>query len=397
MLRLKRVVFLLVLLGVVVLNIDFSISDAQTKRGTQSGPAVANQKGPKLNPLPVREGVDYSKFDHASHSPDCLSCHIPNRTPKTGLGKEFSGKVKQPESAKTPFTYDDRVTQFPPHAACEECHLIFQFTLAAKVGAKPTIGAKYFCQICHEADSQTVLAQFPKQREDQFGMKFPHDIHQGIKSKSYNVGPKIAELTDEEKKLQAVAISSGCNECHVKDGKDKNEENFSIPYHPECARCHSETPTDPAAKDDPNFKIKNEKPYMSDCLGCHKPFMSPRPVVSDIVVQTGVVKPFNVDRINPDKPYKPDSIPFTHSYSSHEQDQLKKKDVKVVVDGKEKLVYPNLDCRFCHKEAAKSKRMQDVVASSIKDACLPCHNDGKNGSKQIGHELTLGEKINLRP
>lgn len=390
MLRLKRVVFLLVLLGAIALNIDFSISDAQTKKGgAQSGPAVASQKGPKLSPLPVRSGVDYSKFDHASHSPDCLSCHIPNRTPKiTG---------KQPESARTPFTYDDRVTQFPPHAACEECHSIVEFTLASKIASKNTIGAKYFCQICHEADSKTVLSQFPKQRDDQFGMKFPHDLHQGIKSKSYNVGPKIAELTDEEKKLQAVAISSGCNECHVKEGKDKGEENFSIPYHPECARCHSETPTDTAAKDNPEFKIKNERPYMSDCLGCHKAFMSPRPVVTDIVVQTGVVKPFNADRINPDKPYKPDAIAFTHSYSSHEQDVLKEKNKKVVVDGKEKLVYPDLDCKFCHKEAAKSKRMQDVVAPSLQGACLPCHNSGKGGLKQKGHELTLGEIINLRP
>ncbi|KAF0241157.1 MAG: hypothetical protein FD167_4041, partial [bacterium] len=125
--------FLLVLLSAMALNLDFSIIDAQTKKGgTQKAPTTSptpkGQKGPKLNPLPVRQQkdpktgklipiVDYSKFDHASHSPDCLSCHIPNRKPP-----KFAGK--QPVAASTPFTFDDRTTQFPPHAACEECHSI---------------------------------------------------------------------------------------------------------------------------------------------------------------------------------------------------------------------------------------------------------------------------------
>ncbi len=395
MLKLKRVVFLLVFLSAIALNIDFTVTDAQTKKGKpQANPAAtATKKTPKLTPLPVRPGVDYSVFDHNSHSPDCLSCHIPDRVPT------FTDKrIKQPDIAKKPFTYDDRVTQFPPHAACEECHSIVQFSF-------PVPATKGFCQICHEADKKTVLSVFPEQRDDQFGMRFPHDIHVGIKSKSYNVGPKVEELTDEQKQLQAVSISSGCSECHVKDGKDKDEEDFSIPYHPECARCHSEAPTDPTAKDNPKFKLKNEKPYMRECLECHKPFMAPRPVVSDIIVQTDPPPKFNPERINPDKPYKSTAIPFTHSYSSHEQDLLKEKvtklgpDKKPVLDknGKEVKAFPELKCQYCHEDAAKSKRVQGILIPSAVKSCIPCHNNGKGGLKSKGHELTLGEIINLRP
>lgn len=371
MLRLKRVVFLLVLLSAIALNVDFSIIDAQTKKGatgpkapTTSSPTTGAQKTPKLSPLPVRlQGVNYSVFDHASHSPDCLSCHIPNRVPK------LTGKLKnkQPAAVTTPFTYDDRVTQFPPHASCEECHSIVQFSF-------PVPATKGFCQICHEADKETVLSKFPDQRDDQFGLKFPHDVHVGTKAKDYNVGPKLPELTDEQKQIQAVATSSGCNDCHVKEGKDKKEENFLLPFHPECARCHSEIPRDPAAKDDPKFKIKNEKPYMSDCLECHKPFMAERPVVSGIILQL------------------PPGVFFTHG-KTHEEDVRDKKTKK------EKGKYPSLDCKFCHKDAAKAKRTQDIIVPSAKDSCLPCHNDGKGEykGKEEGHKLTIGETTNLRP
>ncbi len=365
--------FLLVLLSAMALNLDFSIIDAQTKKGgTQKAPTTSptpkGQKGPKLNPLPVRQQkdpktgklipiVDYSKFDHASHSPDCLSCHIPNRKPP-----KFAGK--QPVAASTPFTFDDRTTQFPPHAACEECHSIVEFT----------IGAKEFCSICHEQDRETVLSKFPEQRDDQFGLKFPHDVHVGIKATGYNVGPKLPELTDEEKQIQAVATSSGCNDCHVKEGKDKKEENFFLPFHPECARCHSEVPRNPAAKDDPNFKIRNEKPFMRECLECHKPFMAERPLVSGLILQL------------------PPGIFFTHG-KTHEEDVRDKKTKK------EKGKYPSLDCKFCHKEASKAKRVQDIIMPSAKDSCLPCHNDGKGDykGKEEGHKLTIGETTNLRP
>ncbi|MBI4852348.1 MAG: hypothetical protein HY819_11180 [Acidobacteria bacterium] len=372
MLKLKRVVFLLVLLSAIALNIDFSVIDAQTKKGGSqktpttnptTNPTTGPQKGPRLAPLPVRSGVDYSKFDHASHSPDCLSCHIPNRKPP-----KFA--YKQPADASIPFTFDDKTTQFPPHFACEECHFFAPLTLS-----------KGFCEICHEPDKKTVLPKFPQQRDDQFGLKFPHDVHVGTKAKDYNVGPKLPELSDDQKKIQAVATSSGCNDCHVKEGKEQKEENFFLPYHPECARCHSEELRDPAAKDDPKFKIKNERPYMRECLECHKPFMAPRPVVSGIVVQ-----------IPDDKVKNKDFNFFTHG-KSHEEDVRDKKTKK------EKGQYPSLDCKFCHKDAAKGKRVQDIIAPSVKDACLPCHNDGKGDfkGKQEAHPLTVGETSNLRP
>lgn len=349
MLRLKKIVLLVMFLLVAVLVWDGFTSDAQTRRGGGGpGPVAGGQgqnNGPRLTPLPIRPGVNYTVFDHASHSPDCFTCHIPNKT--------YKGVKTVRQAPQPPYTLDDRVTQFPQHAACEQCHAIFQFSAPQSRG---------FCFICHEKDAVTVKTQFPDQRDDQFGTKFPHNVHVGLNAKDYNVGGPRPVLTPEEEQLQAIAKSSGCNECHVKDGKDKKEENFGYAHHAECARCHGLTPMKEGEKP------KNEKPYMNDCLGCHKPFMAKHNPSTDIVYRITENQPFLHDK-------------------THEEDVLQKKNDK----GK----WPALDCKFCHKETSNAKRTQDIAPPGL-SSCIPCHNNGKNGLKQKANELTIGETLNLK-
>jgi cytochrome c553 len=313
MLRLKKVIFALVSLLALTLTVDRFTSDAQTKKGGGGAkpPAQSTLKRKVVaQPLPVRQGVDYTTFNHATHSPDCMSCHDQHR-------------------------FDQRAVQFPKHAACEDCHPIPVYTLGTRFG---------FCYICHEKDAKTVLSTFPELKEEQFGVKFPHSVHVGLDAKDFNLG-NIAitdTRTDEDRKIQEVSKTSGCIECHEKDGKDKKEENFTNPGHPECARCHGVAP-------------KMVPPLMIDCLGCHKPFLAPKKAVSNIVAS------------------------FRHD-KDHEKDTRP--------DAKKGAL---LDCKFCHKVTATTKRLQDVTAPFLSN-CTVCHNDGK---KATAHALKSSESVNL--
>lgn len=315
--KIKKAIVLLVCLLGLIASLDFFKGIAQTKRGAgtqKKTPATDNPKKVNMVPLPVRQGVDYSKFDHAMHSPDCQSCHT-------------SGK------------YGDPVTDWPKHDTCENCHAISPaFTLIQR-------GA--FCLICHEKNLKTVKSEFPEQKPDQFVTRLPHSVHVGLKAKDSNKygDPTYGEgFSEDDLKLQQVARKSGCLECHVKDGKEQKEENFSEPGHPECARCHGLAPG-------------NVLPIMNDCAGCHKPFLASYEPVTDIVPK------FRHDRDH-EKDTRPDA---------------KKGET--------------LDCKFCHKETAASKRIQDITRPFVSN-CTICHFKGKKAS---GHELTPEELKNMRP
>jgi hypothetical protein len=317
MLKLKKAILALGILLALALSLDVFTGDAQTRKGTGAKPAAGSEESaqrPKLAGLPPKMGVDYKKFDHGTHSLSCEECHT----------------IKG---------YNERVTQFPGHAACQECHDFPRFTIHQ--------GAA-FCLVCHETTKNLsiVKSQFPDQRDDQFGIKLPHSIHVSLSAKDFNLGnfTDILDQRDEkEKKIQEIAKTSGCAECHTKEGKEKKEENFSPPHHPECNRCHGVAP-------------KNVAPNMTQCLECHKPFSPNRPAVNFIVPK------FRHDR-------------------DHEADTRK---------GAKKGA--TLQCQFCHKQPAASKRLFDIEAPLLSN-CTICHNDTKDGT---AHALTPSEQINLK-
>lgn len=273
--QLSQLVLIAALMGVVIwaLNVE-----AQTQRKK----AIKAVKGPQ-------RGVNYSRFDHDSHSPRCNECH------RVAEGK--------------------RVTSFPVHNACDDCHFFPAFTIAQRG----------FCIICHTPPGNTARMQrFPEQRSDQFAIKFPHNIHVGMDVKDYNPIVAVSAPSEEQLKIQEVSIKNGCYSCHVKDGKERKEENYSKPHHPECAQCHGD-------------EGKKVAPAMNNCAGCHIAPMPGRVELSNLVAN------FRHDR-------------------DHERD--------IRPEAKTKKM---LDCKFCHKTAVRAKKLVDIQAPE-ESSCLACHN-----------------------
>jgi hypothetical protein len=354
MLRLKKVVFLVMLLFTIAMLVDWSSSDAQTKKGsTVASPTTADKDPGRANTLRVKRDfnavgpnakVSYQTFNHAVHSPDCESCHTSEK-------------------------YDQRVVNYPDHPACENCHAFQQFSISYY---NPKVIGAGFCKVCHTPDKKEAqiiskdsdyhVKPFPEQRDDQFGIYFPHSVHEKVKSQGYNFGTidfATFRAEPEYLKLQQAAINFGCNECHIKDSQEKKEENYSMPGHTECARCHGFIPK------------KSVPPFMNDCRGCHKPFMATHQPSTNIV---SLIEKKGMSFFRHDKDHEEDTRP----------------DAKKVEKGQPK---PLLECNFCHKDTVKSNRTQDIVPPYVSN-CTACHFKGKGAS---GHELELSEIVNLRP
>jgi hypothetical protein len=255
----------------------------------------------KIPPGPKR-GVNYSSFKHSSHSQSCAACH----------------KVKEGERAQ----------HFPGHTACNDCHFFPAFT----------VGARSYCVVCHTPPGNNAkLKGFPDQRKDQFAIKFPHNVHVGMDVKDYNPLVPVREISEELKKVNAISEKGGCISCHVKEGPQKKETNFSKPYHPECAQCHGD-------------EGKKVAPAMSNCAGCH---IAPTPNRSEV---SGIITGFRHDR-------------------DHERD--------VRPTAKSKAV---LECKFCHNTAVKAKKLIDILPPSA-DKCTVCHNSEIGARALTSQEL----------
>jgi cytochrome c553 len=267
--------------------------------------ATAEPQRRRIPPGPKRN-VNYSRFKHSSHSSNCASCH----------------RVKE----------GARVTNFPGHNACNSCHFIPAFT----------VGARAFCIVCHTPPGNTArMKSFPEQKPDQFSIKFPHNVHVGMEVKDYNPIVEVKEVSEEEKKIQAIAVKGGCISCHEKDGKAKKEKDFSKPFHAECAQCHG--------KDG-----KKVAPAMDNCVGCHI-----APAKRSIL--SGLFADFRHDK-------------------DHERD--------IRPEAKSKAM---IDCKFCHKGAVKAKTLADIKPPE-ESACIACHNE------QVGaHSLKPQELAKLTP
>jgi hypothetical protein len=250
--------------------------------------ATAEPQRRGIPPGPKRN-VNYARFKHSSHSTNCATCH----------------KVKEGE----------RVARFPGHNSCNDCHFFPAFT----------VGARSYCMVCHPAPGNTAkLKGFPDQRDDQFAIKFPHNVHVGMDVKDYNPIVPVKEMSEEQKKVQAIAEKGGCISCHVKDGPDKKETSFSKPHHPECAQCHGD-------------EGKKVKPVMNDCAACH---IAPAKR-SEL---SGLIANFRHDR-------------------DHERDTRPSAKSKAL-----------LDCKYCHTTAVKAKTLSDIKPPEA-DKCIACHND----------------------
>src|SRR5437762_2994549 len=215
MLKLKRTIFVLVSLFALALFFNNFIG-VQAQRG--GGAQTPRKRAPK-GPAPK---VDYKVFDHAdpAHKFACETCH--------------DNVVEGQRVTDFPNAHDSRI-----EPACDNCHNRPIFTIYQS-------GA--MCFICHQKMKKSAgvpkdLTEFPDQRKDQFGIFFPHTTHKNMKAKDFDKTATDIDLfisfNSREPKDQAIAKESNCVECHLKDRKDKKEENYSTPHHAECARCHA--------------------------------------------------------------------------------------------------------------------------------------------------------------
>ncbi|MCS6884312.1 MAG: hypothetical protein RMM17_08690 [Acidobacteriota bacterium] len=282
----------------------------------------------RLIGLAPKRGVDYSKFSHTTHNLECSKCH----------------EVKEGEKAY----------KFPTHDACNECHNFVPFRLAAPA----------FCMICHDNQKNysSVRKSYTRSSSD-FGTKFPHSAHIGLNGVDFDKSnPDLYESLDNKlKKVQLTSKDSGCIECHLKDGPEKKEQNFSIPNHPECFRCHGSKP---------ETKVP---PFMQDCLGCHKPWLREQDSVS------GLFPTFYHDDT-----HEYDSRPKPKGKSPEERDLILKERAKDLTKNKK------LKCQYCH-DVNKSVRLADI-GRPLQSHCTVCHD-----KQATARELTPEELGKLRP
>lgn len=329
-LQLKKVFVFFSFLLFLTFSLNLFSSDAQTGRG-KTAPDSKTNKGPRMVGLPAKAGIDYSNFKHETHSLNCSECH-------------FTKEVEEGKKAVT----------WPEHAACDECHNIAQFRL----------GAPKFCIICHTGPQNNYAGLKPEYNQkvkSDFGTKFPHDNkHVNAFAETYDKKknrPIFDTFEGDDQIKQNVVKESGCIECHVKDPyqidmaapSTRNRE--SMPNHPECARCHSEA-------------LENKvKPFMKDCIECHKPWLNKQETVSNLFLD-------------------PEKGPFLHN-DDHEKDS-RPRAIKTKEDEKTKKLFLTKDgkrlrCQFCHEvdPVTSVERLIDIK-KPLESRCTVCHSKKAN-------------------
>jgi predicted CxxxxCH...CXXCH cytochrome family protein len=234
-----------------------------------------------------RPSADYSKFSHATaqHRKACDSCHA---SPTANWAAAREGGSAFPD-----------VTDYPEHASCINCHRRQFFS-----GARPAI-----CTVCHTQVSPRSGARFPfenpaelftkseksKTRRTEFSINFPHDRHQDVMARAAPttdaprgsdtpagsaafVRASFEPRAAEERRVDSCTI---CHETYQAAG-DAPEEYVTKPPaalptnalgleafwlkrgmlkttphgHASCFNCH--------------WQDGGERPFSSDCAGCHK-------------------------------------------------------------------------------------------------------------------------------
>jgi hypothetical protein len=346
-----------------------------------------------------RPRVDYSKFKHttAAHRKDaCDSCH---KSPSDNWAK-----VRARDSA-----FPD-VTDYPEHASCLGCHRAQFFS-----GARPVI-----CSVCHTVVSPRAGDRRPfanpaetfarsakaKTSRAEFALVFPHDVHQDVMARAPlpaadAPAPRFvrAAFTREAPKRAKPNSCSICHETYtrparatsttsttaatgttVTTGATAAEGAATLPDgllkttptgHESCFNCH--------------WQDGGEKPFSSDCAGCHKLLpqgKAPAPTAGRdadprLAARAGFTDPFVVRKL-----LRRDSATFAHDEESHRAIDCASCHTRIpalsTLD-ETTLKVPILSCgggSGCHISARPKKILNEEVDKKLADAgfrCVKCH------------------------
>jgi len=255
--------------------------------------------------------IDYSKFSHETkkHQGECKTCHV----------------VPSKNWTKFPDIVD-----YPDHAACVSCHRAQFFK-----GAQPPI-----CSVCHLKTSPRNEARYPFRNPAsrlQFTIEFPHDKHQDVIARLFNVRRRGVDLAH-------APQQQNYNNCSICHGPIQIVDDM----HGAIARAFKGAPSDHASCF--NCHWKSQPPVATDCNGCHK-------------LAT---------------PYARAELPARISS-------------KFIHEGGGEKANHVLECTACHINITKSKTLRGLKPDVPITACTECHN--KDGLRQdVSKELAAIDK-----
>lgn len=338
------------------------------------------------NPARRPPAKDYSTFRHSTpaHQKDsCDSCH---RTPSDNWAR-----VRDRGSA----FFD--VTDYPEHESCLGCHRAQFFK-----GDRPVI-----CSICHSVVSPrsgdrhpfqnppAAFARSPKARKyaaggDEFALNFPHDLHldamaanrpgAGRTANSCRVCHDTLFLRAPAKPAEAKPAdarpASAASAVALEDGLLMT----SPTGHESCFNCHWKGSGE---------REGGEKPYASDCKGCHTPLQggaaattrAPAPPPGKDIGRaaaegTGFIDPSAISKL-----LRRQSVKFAHSDDNHKGLDCAVCHVRVSSAdslGPATFEVPILSCggSKCHIDERTNRTLNDEMAKRRADPafqCTHCH------------------------
>jgi len=354
---------------------------------TQRRRAAGQRRHPAA---PRRPRIDYTKFSHttAAHRRDsCASCHP---TPSDNWTS-----VRARDSA-----FPD-VTDYPGHASCLNCHRAQFFS-----GARPAI-----CSVCHTSVSPRAgerhafanpaesfaRTEKGRTRPREFALVFPHDLHQDVMARLSRpgrggVGVGFVRASFAQEALQKERPNS-CSICHQT-------------YRPRPARASSTpapspapaataallpegllktTPTGHASCFNCHWQEGGERPFSSDCAGCHRLLPQVRPPAlpagrdadAQLAMRAGFTDPFVVRKL-----LRRESATFAHDEESHRGIDCASCHTRIPAIStldETTLKVPILSCgggSGCHIGARPKKILNEEVDKRLADAsfrCVKCH------------------------
>jgi hypothetical protein len=322
--------------------------------------------------------VDYTKFSHstAAHRKDsCDSCH---KSPSANWAQVRARDAAFPD-----------ITDYPEHASCLNCHRQQFFN-----GARPPI-----CSVCHTvvspragerhpfANPTEAFADSPKTRPEEFALVFPHDLHQDVMARGHADGsdaPRFVRAAFAQDAPQKEKPNS-CSVCHQTFMQPARA--AAAPATPDAkAGAGAGTPTvsegllktTPTGHDscfNCHWQDGGEKPFSSDCAGCHK--LLPQPIApapaaakdadAQFAARAGFADPFLVKKL-----LRRDTVLFSHENGSHKPLDCMACHVKItsfdVLDEKT-IKVPILTCggSGCHIDARTKKWLNQEVGQKTAD------------------------------
>ncbi|HEY0172042.1 MAG TPA: cytochrome c3 family protein [Pyrinomonadaceae bacterium] len=343
---------------------------------------------------PARPRVDYTKFTHttAAHRKNsCASCH---KSPSDNWARVRARDAAFPD-----------ITDYPEHASCLGCHRQQFFN-----GARPPI-----CSVCHTVVSPRAGDRHPfanpsdafarsakaKRSLHEFALVFPHDVHQDVMARAPSgvedgaarfVRAAFAQDAPPKPKPNSCAI---CHQTYRRPGATASTPAPAAAAAGAANATAGATPvlSDGLLKTTPtghgscfncHWQDGGEKPFSSDCAGCHRLLPKgslPAPPAgrdadAQFVSRAGFTEPSLVRKL-----LRRESVIFSHDEGSHAALDCMACHVRItsfeVLDEK-MLKVPILTCggSGCHIDARTKKWLNQEVDKKLADAdfkCAKCH------------------------